>query len=810
MTAVWIRLRAELRARWRAWLALSLMVAVFFGPALSAFGGARRTNSVYPRFLKEQRAWDVVVLDGSVFAPILWKPDFQALERLPYVQTSVRVLIGNYFGLTYFGDTTGRYGVELNRPKILEGRLPRPDRPDEVAVSVFQPTTDADPTYAADKRALADARVGSTVVLRSPCDLIATAPGCTGNPPVVERTLTVVGRIVSPFDFPPNEFEAMGLVSAAFAQHPPSIPATSTLYATPGIALRFKHLSDLARFEGDLKRLTKGKAVLPLRAEVNARTVTSSARLQGLAVGLLAGFAGLTAILLMAQTLARQTVLESGDHPTLLAIGMDRRQTFALGILRAGAIALIGAVLAGAAAWLSSGLFPFGIFRLAEPHPGLRFDAVPVLLGPIAIVVVAIAAVSVPAWRSVRQAEAVPANPSRAAALLANAGMPPTAVAGARLALERGRGRTAVPVRSTIVIVTLGVAAMVAAFTVSSSISHLLDTPRLYGKTWDKVINFRDGSPLSEDVVRALAAQPEIDAIALADSGAPFTIDGRRVGGIMIHNVKGSLFPPILEGRSPAATNEIVVGTKTLRALGKRVDAAHPPTVQIGIEGIEGTLPITVVGRAAIPPVANYARFGEGIVGGDLDLNSIVPDEQAPQPTDSIVRFRSRSDPVAVVARVAKTFPGLRVGDDFARRPSDVVDFGRVKGMPLILSGILGLIGALSLAHAIASAIRRRRRDLAVLKTIGFVRGQVRRTVVWQASILIIVAVAVGIPIGAAAGRGLWNAIAGSVGVIPSARVPLAPTLLLIPAALVLANLIAAVPARAAARTKPAIVLRAE
>jgi ABC-type antimicrobial peptide transport system permease subunit len=811
MSAVGMRMRAELRARWRAWLTLSLLVALFFAPALSAFAGARRTNNVYTRFLKKQNAWDVIVLDASVFASILWKPDFDALEHLPYVRSSVRIVTGNLAGLSFAGDLDGKYGTVLNKAKLVEGRLPRPDAPNEVAVPYFQATAQTDSTIAAGQRALAHAKIGSRVRLLEPCEP-GSSPACQGSPPVIERFVTVVGRTISPFDFRPNEFDAMGFVSTNLLKELSASQPGASSYSLPAIALQFRHPSDIARFDRDVREMTRGKAVLPLRQAVNERAINSSARLQGMAVGLLAVFAGLTAILLMSQTLARQTVLESDEHPALRSLGMSRVQTFTLGVARAALIASVGAVLAGLAAWLSSGLFPFGVFRLAEPSPGLRFDVVPMVLGPLAVIIVAIAAVAVPSWRSAVVQGDEPSTPSRIAAGMGRAGMPSTAVAGVRLAFERGRGRTAVPVRSTITIVTLGVAAMVAALTVSSSIAFLLDTPVLYGKTWDKVVNYPDGRPLDSATMSAIAAEPQVRDLAYVDTGAPFLVDGRRVGGLVVNNVKGSMFPPVLEGRSPAASDEIALGTKTLRALHKHVDLQHPQTVRLGVEGIPGSIEIKIVGRAVVPPVNNYSRFGEGLLAKDLQplAKLLLGRGDVPEPTDAIVRFQPGTDPQVVIARVATKFPGLHIGDDFARRPSDVVDFGRVKGMPLILSGVLALIGAAALTHAIASAIRRRRRDLAILKTIGFVRAQVRRAVAWQSSTLIVVAVAVGIPLGIAGGRALWDLIAGSVGVQPSARVPALWVALLAPIALILANVIATFPARTAAHTSPALVLRTE
>lgn len=96
-----------------------------------------------------------------------------------------------------------------------------------------------------------------------------------------------------------------------------------------------------------------------------------------------------------------------------------------------------------------------------------------------------------------------------------------------------------------------------------------------------------------------------------------------------------------------------------------------------------------------------------------------------------------------------------------------------------------------------------------MLKILGFTPGQVRATVVWQATALV-AAAAIGIPLGVAAGRWAWQAFADGLGIVPAPVVPLFVVLATIPAGVLLANLAAALPARAAGRTKPATVLRAE
>lgn len=142
--------------------------------------------------------------------------------------------------------------------------------------------------------------------------------------------------------------------------------------------------------------------------------------------------------------------------------------------------------------------------------------------------------------------------------------------------------------------------------------------------------------------------------------------------------------------------------------------------------------------------------------------------------------------------------------------PSDIVSFGRSQNLPFVLAGVLGVMAAGTIGHLLITGIARRRRDLAILKTVGFVRRQVRGSVAWQASVLAVVAVAVGLPLGIVAGRWAWTKYADSLGVIPVAVVPFGTVLLILPAALLLANLLAIWPGRSAARTPPAVVLRAE
>jgi ABC-type lipoprotein release transport system permease subunit len=138
------------------------------------------------------------------------------------------------------------------------------------------------------------------------------------------------------------------------------------------------------------------------------------------------------------------------------------------------------------------------------------------------------------------------------------------------------------------------------------------------------------------------------------------------------------------------------------------------------------------------------------------------------------------------------------------------VNVGRVESMPVVTGGLIACLAAAMLGHLLVSSVRHRRRDLAVLKALGFLRRQVSLTVVWQASTLAVLALVIGVPVGIAAGRWIWLAVADQVGVVPEPVLPVALLALVAAATVLVANLVAAVPAWMAARTHPATVLRAE
>jgi len=474
--------------------------------------------------------------------------------------------------------------------------------------------------------------------------------------------------------------------------------------------------------------------------------------------------------------------------------------------VRAAIVGVGGALVAVVIAIALSPLTPVGLARTAEPHPGLRLDGFVLGVGLVATVLIVPLLALVPTWRAQRRADEGSRRVSSVAAALSGAGFPITTVTGARLALEPGRGRTAVPVKTTLVTATVAVASVAAALTFGSSLDRLVSTPRLYGQTWDTAYtSFGEASLLPEGAT-VLEQDRAVAAYSIGATG-PIDVDGRSVGGVALDLPRGSVVPPILAGRAPTRAGEIALGTHTLEHLHKRLgDRVH---VDIGTGR---RLSMRVVGRTVTPLTYSDARLGEGAFITYDSIRRLDPSGEAVASSDAVVRWAAGTDRVAkrrVFTRLSQV-AGRSLVVLPTEKPTDIVNFGRVQSMPLLLGAVLALLGAATLTHTLVTAIGRRRRDLAVLKTIGFVRGQVTSTVAWQATTMVSIALLVGMPIGVALGRWAWTLLAGQLGVVSEPVTPLPPVLLVIPATLLVANLVSVVPGWLAGRIRPAVALRAE
>jgi len=152
-------------------------------------------------------------------------------------------------------------------------------------------------------------------------------------------------------------------------------------------------------------------------------------------------------------------------------------------------------------------------------------------------------------------------------------------------------------------------------------------------------------------------------------------------------------------------------------------------------------------------------------------------------------------------------------GGMYALQPqqgAQVVDLQQMGALPISIALGVALAAVLALALTIVASVRQRRRELALLKSVGMRRGQLRAVVASQTTTVLVVALLIGIPCGIAAGRWAWAAFAREIGVVPAPVMPAEIIALGALAPLVVGNLLATWPAAIAARTSVARVLRSE
>lgn len=820
MGGVGLRFSTELRARWRAWLGLAVVLGLAGAAVLALVAGARRTESAYDRFLRAQVAYDAMVVNdrGSFFdsVPTSSTYDAELLRSLPQV---VDMAESRQF-FAYIGAGVGvlvprdeRIGTEINRFKLLAGRRPDPADPTEVVVGF---------TFAEEQ----EVSVGDRITLFD--------PNLFGEPPPDRRldAQAASRRILGAL--PGGEATVVG-IEASPGEFPPQIvgPDRYLIHASPAL---YTLAPDLAGFSsgGDtvMVRLARGDAdVDAFLAELQRRgagqqpdvvvqrdrtaSVERSIHIQAMALWLLALLTAAAGALIGGQLLARMTMLESVDHPTLSALGMSRSQRFGLGLLRGGIIGAVAGVLAASAALVASALFPLGLGATAEPTPGVHLDGLVITLGGSSITLVVVALTAWPAWRAERGPAVGRVGHARAARRPARSrslSEPALSVpmgAGIRMAFERGRGEGAAPVLSGLVGITLGVTMLVAALAFGANLRHLLSTPRLYGQTWDATL-----TTYNDDIARqgapVLSDDDRVDAVGVGTPWLQLTIHGRRVDGLAVDAVDGTIGPAILEGRAPRGESEIAVGTRTLRSLGLHIGDA----VDVGVFATDRPATrVHIVGRVVFPLFGDAGRLGDGIamiVAGAEQVTG-APSETV---RNAVFVRLVDDDPSALDAVVEDLSPhilapaGAKIAVTEQGRPTDIVNFGRIDSTPYLLAAVFAVLAASTLTYLLLTSAFRRRRDYATLKALGLVRRQIRATVRWQATALTLAALLIALPLGIALGRAAWRVFADGLGVVAQTTTPWTALVTVVPTALVVANVIASIPATAAARLDAAATLR--
>jgi predicted lysophospholipase L1 biosynthesis ABC-type transport system permease subunit len=96
------------------------------------------------------------------------------------------------------------------------------------------------------------------------------------------------------------------------------------------------------------------------------------------------------------------------------------------------------------------------------------------------------------------------------------------------------------------------------------------------------------------------------------------------------------------------------------------------------------------------------------------------------------VRLRPGANLAAVRRTLQRLVPGNGGSVSSVQRPAEIVNYRSMGTAPAFLGAALAAAAVTALGLTLIASVRRRRRDLALLKTLGFTRHQLAAVVAWQ------------------------------------------------------------------------------
>jgi hypothetical protein len=723
-----------------------------------------------------------------------------------------------------FGSTGGMY-FHQDQVSVAQGRLANPRRLDEMDAT-------------AEAAQIMHWHVGQTVTFGAFTP--SQVQSAFFNPSAANAknafTVKLVGIIVFASQVAHDEvdrFPTNVLLTPALTER---LVASSTL---PLYGLRLKDGNrGVTNVENEIIRMLPKSTVYAFHeTSVVTGQVQRASEPEALALGVFGAIAALAALLIAGLTISRQLWTDREDLRVLRSLGADSLTITldaALGLV--GAV-VVGAVMAGVLAVMLSPLTLVGPVRQIEPSPGVALDW-PVLATGSMIMVLGLGALTLAvahrrATGTIANRDEVIESRSSAVNAAARAGLSIAPLIGLRFSLQRGRGRTTVPVRSLLGGSVLAIIVVVATVTFSSGLSTLNANPALYGWNWNLAIATPAGGSVPPIAGRLL----NHDSNILAWTGFGFgdsQLDGQTVPELD-GATNAALSPPILSGHALEAKNQVVVGAATLAVLHKKVgDTVYfsygsPHNAPLYVP----PMPLVIVGTATFPAIGTsgtlHPSMGTGMLlatnfgGAAFQKATTSTDPNLNGPAIEVVRLKKGVSIAAGLAslrrisnaanKVLSADPKSQGGNTFVegdQKPAEILAYQSAGATPLLLASGLSFGAVATLGLALASSIRRRRRDLALLKALGFTQGQIATAVLWQASVTALVGIFVGVPLGTVLGRWLWTTFANRIYAVPDATVPILQVIFIALGALVMANVVAVIPGRSAARTPAALILRAE
>ncbi len=805
MRAVWLLGAARLRRGRRTAVVVALLVGVIGAVVFATAAGARRSGSALQRFETYSRPSTVEITTGN-----LTGAEIARFGRSPGVGAVATLHLMTVFPLgvpeakiAAAVDTT--LGTVIERARVIAGRLADPNRADELNVGE-------------SLAAKLHLRVGSHLDGTSwtPHQTVVGVRG--GNPGAPEGPRvrwTIVGIVRRPLDLG-DLAQTGGVIVLTPAFDRMYRDRIGTLLTV--LRVRTRHgAADVATVAATARAMFGGSQFFKVSdVAIESHGASDAINVITLALWILCSVAAVAGLVTIAIVVSRDITQTQTDHATLRALGLTRRGRAAANGPRLLILTIGGAVIAVALSVAASPLFPVGIARRADPDPGLHLDWLVLGVGTLALIAVTLVtggfasmrdASQLPDRSRVDRARTRPTLADRAAASLK-----PTVANGLRMALHAGRGDDAVPVRSALIGAAFGAAGITAVLIFGANLHHLAVTPSLYGSTWDFQApdQSTQGNLHSDFGLTHVAGVTDVAAVVYQS----VQVNGHPVTGWGFTHLRGTIDPEIIAGRTPATSDEIALGTQTMSALHLHLgDITH-----VTGGGHEHTY--RIVGRAVFPrlggsdiqPLADGAAFSIDGLTPILDTNNasryllgrFAPGVNRPAVIRSIGTIPQFKPPPN------ESFFFADQGPSTPTPPAEVERLRHIGWLAPTLATLLALLATVAVGHALIMSVRRRRRELALLKVLGFNRHQVRATIGWQTTTLTILGLVIGIPTGILIGHYTWHHIATSLGIAPTPLVPTSAITAAAAVALLTLNAIAAIPASAAARTPPARALHAE
>jgi hypothetical protein len=829
----WYRFRATLHERWGSYLTIVVLVALLGGLAMGAIAGARRTQSSFPTLLSQTDSSNVETLTG-VYNPAIgqktgYNPGFlRKISRLPFVTHVGTVVDLNLIplspkgqpllaadGMSMTGSVNGEEFVQ-DRVTVTDGKLANRRRVNEFVMdSADARTLGFHLGQVVTFYAYSNAQI-ALVQTEGPNKFFATVK------PDSKFDVKLVGLgVVQARNFMQDQVDASGGGIVLFT---PALTdqllrcCVNTTQSALQLQGGPQHEAAVAKELAGI--FPKGLPLVFIPVSSFVTKAEQTIKPESLALGGFGLIAGLAALIIAGQVIFRRLRFNAIDGSVLRALGAGPSTTVIDGTLGIYVAVLVGSLFAVLVAVALSPLALLGPIRPYIPH-GVNFDWTVLGIG-VAVIVVSIGVVAVVAalrmapHRTSTFENLSNARGSRAARLAASANLPVPAVTGIRFALEPGTGRNRVPVRSAILGTVFAVIIVVSTITFGASLHTLVSKPSLYGWNWTYEMN--GGGGLGDIPAAPAAKLLNYNKYVAAWSGVYFgslKIDGLNVQ-VMGGTPHAKVSPTILTGHGFDRANQVVLGQSTLALLHKKVG----DTVVVSSPGAASTT-LRIVGTATMPTIGEEGSTHLEMGSGALLAYQLIPPGQrnlfdvTPGPNAILIRVKAGVNHTAAL----NSFRGIltKLGGNAnggamqgVQRPAQIINYGTLGSTPDVLGGALAVGAVAALGLTLVASVRRRRRDLALLKTLGFTRRQLASAIAWQSTVAVGLGTIVGVPLGIIVGRFLWGLFAREINAVPSPTVPAVSVLFIVIGGLVLANVVAAIPGRIAARTPTSLMLRAE